>query len=715
MKQKFSRNHSLRVVLPFSAILILLITAAALAQTSGAGHKTARANAVLAPAGTSARPKDGNSLFGPVVTYSDSGLPYSVAAGDFNGDGKLDLALLNSGTIGVLLGNGDGTFRAAVNYDSGGGAAEGGSVAIADVNNDGKLDLAVLNSDAGGPAVLLGNGDGTFGPAAGYYLGAAGGGWGGSVAFADLNADGKPDLLVDLAACATSVIVLLGNGDGTFASTECGSGQSYYSGGWGDNSITSADLNGDGRPDVIAANGEYAVSNNIGVLLGNGDGTLQPVSTYDAGGLGPLSVAVADVNGDHKPDLVVANCGLAGCPAYGLGEGSVAVLLGNGDGTFQPAVAYDSAGVGAFAVAVADVNGDGEPDLVVANAGSNNIGVLLGNGDGTFQPAVSFASGGSYPRSIVLMDVNGDGRPDVLVANFNSGTVGVLINTANTSPTTTTLASSANPGGVLRKVTYTATVTSQNGGAVTGTITFLDGGTPVATIPVANNQASYVTRYKAVGLHTMTATYSGDAKNGGSISAALLESLLDSTRTVLTTSGSPSKVLQPVTLTATVTSKFGTPPDDELVTFYGWYGLLGSVPLVGGVATYTFTPSFEAEYKMKAVYAGDAVFAPSQGGVTQNVRKYDTATALTSSPNPSQLGETVTFTATVSSGGPMPTGIVSLYKGCREVTSSALVNGVATMTVSNLKPGKHTFYATYWSDDYNHESRSPYLKQFVQR
>ena len=171
----------------------------------------------------------------------------------------------------------------------------------------------------------------------------------------------------------------------------------------------------------------------IGVLLGNGNGTFQTAVTYDSGGLNPYSVAVADVNGDGKPDLLVAN----------EGSNTVGVLLGNRNGTFQTAVTYGSGGLGAVSVAVADVNGDGKPDLLVANEGSNTVGVLLGNRNGTFQTAVTYGSGGLGAVSVAVADVNGDGKPDLLVAMVNcggsagcggsDGMVGVLLNTEATT------------------------------------------------------------------------------------------------------------------------------------------------------------------------------------------------------------------------------------------------------------------------------------------
>jgi hypothetical protein len=210
-----------------------------------------------------------------------------------------------------------------------------------------------------------------------------------SIAVADLNGDSNFDLVV-ANQDSSAVAVLLGNGDGTFQTAE-----SYSSGGIFTESVAVADVNGDGKPDLLVAN-ENSV---LGVLLGNGDGTFQAVVTYDSGGGSSRSLAVADVNGDGKPDLVVANCGTNDCTGFS----TASVLLGNGDGTFQTAVSYPSGCCNSLSIAVADVNSDGNPDLLVANActivsfaclGHGTVGVLLGNGDGTFRSVVTYGSGG---------------------------------------------------------------------------------------------------------------------------------------------------------------------------------------------------------------------------------------------------------------------------------------------------------------------------------
>jgi hypothetical protein len=267
MTRKLNRNYSLSVVVPFIAVLVLMIAAAVLAQTSGEGQTTGKPNAVLAPAGTSALAQAERPLFrwtgdgSPPVSRTDT---KRHRARPLDGDQPL--------------------FQPAVTYSSGGG---------------GPISVAV------------------------------------------------------------------------------------------------ADVNGDGNPDVLVAN---SGSNTVGVLLGNGDGTFQPPVTYGSGGCNASSVAVADVNGDGKPDLLVTNW-TSNCVN---GDGTVAVLLGNGDGTFQTAVPYDAGAGVTFSVAVGDLSGNGKLDLVVGNyAGgefNGTVSVLMGNGDGTFQPAVHFPASSSLQR-----------------------------------------------------------------------------------------------------------------------------------------------------------------------------------------------------------------------------------------------------------------------------------------------------------------------------
>src|SRR5579872_4236391 len=399
---------------------------------------------------------NGDGSFQSAVSYNAGGQDtVAVALGDINGDGKIDVVVVSNcdsngdcstGTVAVLLGNGDGTLQTAVTYVSDGESPQ--YAAIADVNGDGKPDLLVANgcvsaSDCtnGSVSVLLGNGDGSFQAARSSN---SGGEAAKSVTVADLNGDGKPDLLVANACSSTidctngSISVLLGNGDGSFQAA-----LSYSSGGQGAISVAVGDINGDGRLDAVVANmcgSDGDCSNGlVSTLLGNGDGTFQPALSYNSGGTSAVSVAVADINGDLKADVLVANY-------YDRKgnwmDGSVAsVLLGNGDGTLQPAIAYASGSFGASSVVVTDINADGKPDVVLANECiepntciSGAVSALLGNGDGTLAGAVNYNSGAWFSYSVVIADVNGDGKLDVLLSNAcndkntcSSGAASVLL------------------------------------------------------------------------------------------------------------------------------------------------------------------------------------------------------------------------------------------------------------------------------------------------
>src|SRR6266702_1990032 len=297
-------------------------------------------------------------LFNPQTEYvagSQQG-PSNIVVGDFNGDGKPDLAVANFGdwNVYVLLGNGDGTFQVARSVYFNGGGARFWYIAEGDFNGDGKLDLAVTDYSNNNVSVLLGNGDGTFQAPQSLPVGLNPR----YFALGDFNSDGILDLAVADYGC----------------SQEC----------------------------------HPSPSNTVLVLLGNGDGTFRPAPNLTVGN-GPAGVAVADLNGDGKPDLVVAN----------FDDNTLSVLLSNGDGTFRAAQTFGGVGPKPQTVAVGDFNGDGKPDLVAPNYGSNSISVLLGNGDGTFQAAQNYLVD-SAPVFVAVGDLNGDGKPDLAVADLHT-------------------------------------------------------------------------------------------------------------------------------------------------------------------------------------------------------------------------------------------------------------------------------------------------------
>jgi hypothetical protein len=265
-------------------------------------------------------------------------------------------------------------------------------------------------------------------------------------------------------------------------------------------------------------------------------------------------------------------------------------------------------------------------------------------------------------------------------------------------------------------VIYVATVASQYGGAVTGTVVFQDGGATVATVTMVGNQAAYGTKYSSPGTHSMTAIYSGDMNNIGSVSAMLMERINKGgfpSETVLTTSGSPSSGGQPVTFTATVTSTNGTIPDGEMVTFYDKETQLGSVPLASETAAYTTSSLTVGTHVIKATYAGDATFKSSSGTVRQVVGKYPTTTSVSLYPNPGDVKYPVYFTATVTSAGPTPTGAVKFMDGTREIGSGKVdVYGNAYLT-KKLTAGTHLITVQYLGNTTFAGSTSPVWDEFV--
>jgi hypothetical protein len=340
--------------------------------------------------------------------------PNSIAVGDFNHDGKLDLAVTStdsktgfSTVVQVVLGNGDGTFKAPVNYTVG---EAPGSVAVADVNGDGNLDIVTASPMTNSVSVLLGNGDGTFRAAMNFATPQSPI----FVTAADFNGDGKLDLvtvnLSDNTGNCDCVAVLLGNGDGTFQEPPIITSLPLIPYALAVGRFTNS------KSLDLAVTEEFGGTSDVQILLGSGNGTFQLGASYPVGP-SPYSIATADFNGDHKLDLAVAE-------NLGIGVG---VLLGNGDGTFQPRVDYRTNYP--LWVAVADFNLDGKLDLVLANLDfPSGVTVLTGNGDGTFQTGVYYADG-REDRFVAVGDFNGDHRPDIVVPDFIGGDVIVLLNT----------------------------------------------------------------------------------------------------------------------------------------------------------------------------------------------------------------------------------------------------------------------------------------------
>lgn len=345
--------------------------------------------------------------------------PQSVAVADFNGDGKLDLAVpvysefTSNSDVNIFLGNGDGTFTAGPEFSLSGQNVN--NAAIADFNGDGKPDMAISLPDAGQIQVLLGNGDGSFTPmptisASGVFVVAAG----------DFNGDGNADVVLVNTGPGT-LTILLGNGDGTFTT-----GATVPVAG-SPSAVVAGDFNRDGKIDLAVVDGS---TDAVTVLLGNGGGNFTQVASSPQTGFEPVAIVAADFNGDGILDLAVTNLN-GGNPI----PGSVTVLLGNGDGTFVPTASSPATGAVPSSIAVGDFNGDGKADLVTGNTGSNTATVLLSNGDGSFATPLS-PSPGINPF-LAVGDFDGDGLPDIAAANNTPNTVTILLSRESLAATAT--------------------------------------------------------------------------------------------------------------------------------------------------------------------------------------------------------------------------------------------------------------------------------------
>jgi uncharacterized protein YfaP (DUF2135 family) len=330
----------------------------------------------------------------------------SLQTADLDGDGKPEIVTAGADGVDVLRNQGDGTFAKAVVYPQEGSPVD---IVAADLNGDSKLDLVVTNFEAPKARVLLNNGDGTLVPGADIVLDADSDSYPSALVAADLNGDGHPDLAFTVVRQlnTTTVDVVFSQGDGTFTAPVS------YPVGVASYQLITADLDGDGKPDLAAA---IDFDSEVMVLRNQGDGSFAAPLSY-ATGSRPIATAAADLNADGLTDLV-----------FNTLDDGASVLLQQESG-FATAVNYRP-GPLSFSVAVADLNGDGEPDLVGPRYGreQNILTVLYGQGKGTFGTA-HYLTLADEAATVAAADLNGDGAPDLVVSSLD-GTLSVLLHCA---------------------------------------------------------------------------------------------------------------------------------------------------------------------------------------------------------------------------------------------------------------------------------------------
>ena len=571
--------------------------------------------------------------------------PYDVETADFNGDGIPDLVTANniSQDLNIMLGNGDGTFTVTRSPHVLYGLC---CVAVADFNGDGIPDLAVASGGENDTDILLGNGDGTFTRKTTLRLAAA------SLEVGDFNGDGIPDLaMVNPGACCGvyqgTVSILIGNGDGTFQNS------TSVSVGVDPSAVAVGDFNGDGILDLAVTNNrvssQTSVAGTVMVLLGNGDGTFLQKSVAEVG-IAPVSVATGDFNGDGILDLATADDG--NYPA----TGTVTILKGKGDGTFtissQPAV-----GRSPRSLRVADFNGDGLPDLALANAYDNSVIVLLGKTDGTFEKQY-ISQVGSYPTSIAVGDFNGDGATDLAVL-YGPGE-GDMVNVLLGSLATTAVANDV-------------------------------------TVPGPGN-------------HHVYAQYSGDALHTGSTSATWLVS---NGKPVLYIFGGNGQ-------TAVVGKRFAKPlevllkdaegrPIAGATIYFSSDGLTFSsasaITLADGHASVYASPNIAGDLTATATTNG--INEPATFSLAGFPAPSSETTLIASPDGTVAAGTVITLTASVSSAGrPVPAGLVLFCNAPAQRCADVNVLGEAQLTSSGkaiiklrLGIGSHSIKAKFTGTD----------------
>lgn len=719
-------------------------------------------------------------LSGDADNTGSNPFPLAVSIADVNGDGKADVVATNaySSDITILLGNGDGTVKMpTIGYAIGGWAAMTPAV-IADFNGDGYPDI-VVTDDEFSLVFMKGYGDGTFRAALDYYepVGDLGWGWNYGVASADLNGDGIPDFVVGGCNINGSITVFLSRPDGSLQPGVMYGGTA----GLGPclEYVALADFNKDGKIDIATTSPD---TNNVLILAGNGDGTFTAGPAFSTGGSNPYDLVAADFDGDGYPDLAVVN--------YNGGSGStVGVLINDKTGNFPVPVTYPLSSWAQHGIAAGNL-GNGEIDLVIPYAGGNAVAMLLGNGDGTFQSETDVSTGSLNPQAVTLADLNADGKMDIIATLNNGGGqdiailwgAGVVSGVPTFNPTLTFLPSSlqnstldapvpqfvqvvdvdsdGNPDLVYTNTEYGTlgvifgagsgsfydpveypvgetpfglTVADVNGDGAKDVVIASDDFAGVTVLLNANGSGTVANYTIAVDSKTTTVTAGSEATftftitpsnhyNGTiTFSCGTLPSLATCTfnPTSVTLDGST-----PVTVTLTLsTAAASTPSNSGIRRGAVIPRKISAVLLPIGIGLFglMFVGGLRKRNRWSGVALGLIVVTVllwvACGGSSNNNTppgKAATSTALASSSSTVLVGTSVTFTGTVSASSGTPSGTVTFMDGTSTLGTGTLGSGTATFQTSSLTAGVHNITASYGGDSNFDVSTSTALSQTIQ-
>jgi len=678
--------------------------------------------------------------YAAAVNYGTQVQPLGIVTGDFNRDGNPDVIVTNFGSASLSFypGNGDGTLGIPALVAVG---AHPNFVAAGDFNGDGVLDVAVSLANAQSFEVLLGNGNGTFQPPVTIAIpGLTSVDTVGQIVAADLNGDHRADLVI---ATSRGAAVFMNNGAGNFGeSGNVDPGQQI-------SSIAIADVNHDGRPDLIGVEaGSDSLGNPVGNVFlseGNGDGSfaaMVPVRQFIGS---PAGLAVGDFNNDGLLDIVAANAGATldggggGGFGGGCGEiricppvndppppqpitvpGSILVLLQQSDGSFSLGNNLGS-DPSPSDLLVGDFNGDGNLDIADASASSPALILFLGQGNGAFAAGINlqlpFAA-----SQIAAGPLTKTNALDLAVTEPGDNVLAVFVNQGANS---LTLSSSPNPSGVSQSVALTATVHPKFSGTanISGSVIFADGSQTLGTAPVnASGTSSLTTSFSSAGTHAILAVFSGSATLVGGSSARINQTVDRGAATVtLTSSANPAAFGQTIIFDVSVSAGATGPVPTGTINFSNGTSILfsGSLDSAGRLSLSTSTLPIGTT-NLTAQYSGDQNYMPSNSSpLTETITKGTVTVTASSSTNPSVFGQAASLVVHVASSGgglAIPTGTVTFLDGTSSQASLPLdASGAASFSLATLNVGTHSLTVNYSGDTSFGPSSSNAVSQIINK